>query len=169
MPGPSTHKTLMAPPLPRLPPVIKTEKPDDDDEVTILSSTVESESERRKRKKGIVRKLARVVTTTVRAIKAAEPPNSVTKMTVLTAVGMALCRMRIFRSIPVNPKLLPIANAKRGATKRRKPAPNNSNLPIANFCRKPYLRPADEELNIKNRTTIMLLSNIWVGLIGNHG
>jgi hypothetical protein len=41
----------MAPPLPRLPPVIKTEKPDDDDEVTILSSTVESESERQKRKK----------------------------------------------------------------------------------------------------------------------
>jgi len=51
LPGPSSHKTLMAPPLPRLPPVIKTEKTDDDDEVTILSSTVESESERRKRKK----------------------------------------------------------------------------------------------------------------------
>ena len=51
LPGPSTHKALMAPPLPRLPPVIKTEKPDDDDEITILSSTVESESERRKRKK----------------------------------------------------------------------------------------------------------------------
>jgi hypothetical protein len=46
LPGPSSHKTLMAPPLPRLPPVIKTEKPDDDDEITILSSTVESESER---------------------------------------------------------------------------------------------------------------------------
>jgi hypothetical protein len=41
----------MAPPLPRLPPVIKTEKTDDDDEVTILSSTIESKSERRKRKK----------------------------------------------------------------------------------------------------------------------
>jgi hypothetical protein len=51
LPGPSSHKTLMAPPLPRLPPVIKMEKPDDDDEVTILSSTVESESERRRRKK----------------------------------------------------------------------------------------------------------------------
>jgi hypothetical protein len=51
LPGPSSHKTLMAPPLPRLPPVIKMEKPDDNDEVTILSSTVESESERRRRKK----------------------------------------------------------------------------------------------------------------------
>jgi hypothetical protein len=52
LPGPSSHKTLMAPPLPRLPPIIKTEKPDDDDdEITILSSTIESESERRKRKK----------------------------------------------------------------------------------------------------------------------
>jgi hypothetical protein len=47
----STHKTLMAPPLPRLPSGIKTEKPDDDDEITILSSTGESESERPKRKK----------------------------------------------------------------------------------------------------------------------
>ncbi len=51
LPGPSSYKTLMAPPLPRLPPIIKTEKPDEDDEITILSSTVESESERRKRKK----------------------------------------------------------------------------------------------------------------------
>jgi hypothetical protein len=45
-----THKTLMAPPLPRLPAEIKMERPDDD-EITILSSNVESESERRRRKK----------------------------------------------------------------------------------------------------------------------
>ncbi len=45
LPGPSTHKTLMAPPLPRLPADIKTERPDDD-EITILSSNIESESER---------------------------------------------------------------------------------------------------------------------------
>jgi hypothetical protein len=51
LPRPSTHKTLMAPPLPCLPAGIKTEKTDDNDEITILSSTVESESERRKRKK----------------------------------------------------------------------------------------------------------------------
>jgi hypothetical protein len=55
MSGPITHKTLMAPPLPRLPTGIKTEKPDDD-EITILSSTVESESERRKIKKEKSRK-----------------------------------------------------------------------------------------------------------------
>jgi hypothetical protein len=48
--GPMTHKTLMAPPLPRLPADIKSERPDDD-EFTILSSNTESESERRKRKK----------------------------------------------------------------------------------------------------------------------
>jgi hypothetical protein len=35
MSGPTTHKTLMAPPLPRLPAGIKTKKPDDD-EITIL-------------------------------------------------------------------------------------------------------------------------------------
>ncbi len=50
LPGPSTHKTLMAPPLPRLPTEIKSERPDDD-EITILSSNIESESERRRRKK----------------------------------------------------------------------------------------------------------------------
>jgi hypothetical protein len=43
--GPIMHKTLMAPPLPRLPTGIKSERPDDD-EITILSSTMESESER---------------------------------------------------------------------------------------------------------------------------
>jgi hypothetical protein len=40
----------MAPPLPRLPADIKTERPDDD-EITILSSNIESKSERRKQKK----------------------------------------------------------------------------------------------------------------------
>jgi len=50
LPGPTTHKTLMAPPLPRLPADIKTERPDDD-KITILSSNIESESERRRRKK----------------------------------------------------------------------------------------------------------------------
>jgi hypothetical protein len=53
--GPITHKTLMAPPLPRLPTGNKTEKPDDD-EIAILSTTMESESERRKRKKEKSRK-----------------------------------------------------------------------------------------------------------------
>jgi hypothetical protein len=48
--GQMTHKTLMAPPLPRLPADIKTERPDDD-KITILSSNIESESERRRRKK----------------------------------------------------------------------------------------------------------------------
>ncbi len=48
--GPITHKTLMAPPLPRLPTDIKSERLDDD-EITILSSNVKSQSERRRRKK----------------------------------------------------------------------------------------------------------------------
>jgi hypothetical protein len=50
LPGPTMHKTLMAPPLPRLPTDIKTERPDDDD-ITILSSNIESESERRRHEK----------------------------------------------------------------------------------------------------------------------
>ncbi len=51
--GPTVSKTLMAPPLPRLPsPKIRKEKMDEDDEVTILSKVAsETELERHKRKK----------------------------------------------------------------------------------------------------------------------